>query len=73
FRHKNKNLSNALQDSKEFLSKRARINAAVLEKFKGKETGQKVFTLEVEEFVELYKSLSKEVKAEKAKKAKPKK
>jgi 16S rRNA (adenine1518-N6/adenine1519-N6)-dimethyltransferase len=75
FRHKNKNLSNALQDSKEFLSKRARINSAVLEKFKGEETGQKVFTLEVEDLVELYKSLSKEAKTEKkkAKKPKPKK
>ncbi|MCX6802817.1 MAG: 16S rRNA (adenine(1518)-N(6)/adenine(1519)-N(6))-dimethyltransferase RsmA [Candidatus Diapherotrites archaeon] len=69
FRHKNKNLSNALQDSKEFLSKRASINASVLEKFKDNESGRKVFMLDVEEFVELYNSLrSGEGKKKKEKK-----
>ncbi|MEM0360039.1 MAG: 16S rRNA (adenine(1518)-N(6)/adenine(1519)-N(6))-dimethyltransferase RsmA [Candidatus Diapherotrites archaeon] len=68
FRHKNKNLSNALQDSKGFLSARANIKAVEVEKFKDTKAKRKVFCMEVEELVSLYNSLATPTKKTKKKK-----
>jgi len=71
FRHKNKNLSNALRDSEAFLEGGAHIRESALEKFKGKDSDRKVFTLEVEELVELYNALAEAGKAKNEKNKKP--
>lgn len=58
FRHKNKNLSNALVDSKKFLPGRANIKEDFLKECKGLELAEKkVVHLGVGELVSLYNSL----------------
>ena len=58
FRHKNKNVSNALADSKKFLPGKTGICKEFMEKAKNSQCWEKkVFHLEVEELVSLYNSL----------------
>lgn len=58
FRHKNKNLSNALMDSKKFLPKRAGIKADFIGECRSLElANKKVIHLSVGELVSLYNSL----------------
>jgi len=57
FRHKNKTLSNALQNSAKFLPGKTGISKDYVEKSKAFNGKQKVMQLSVEQLVELYNSL----------------